>query len=170
VSRIRPLASRRVSPTCDLCDRIERAELGENPFALIRTTTGYVNLADVQYHEGYTIFVAKRCVNELHELTPAERDAHLHEMAVVAEAVFRAFRPRKLNYELLGNGAPHVHWHLFPRHADDAHPRGPVWEDPGFLRALDEGAGPDPKRLAALRALLVEALDESDLTIERRFG
>jgi hypothetical protein len=86
---------------CDLCDRIERAERDESPFALVRTATGYVNLADVQYHEGYTIFVAKRCVNELHELHAAERDGYLHEMAVVAEAVFRAFRPRKLNYELL---------------------------------------------------------------------
>jgi diadenosine tetraphosphate (Ap4A) HIT family hydrolase len=159
-----------VPAACDLCARIDRTERDENPFAVVRTATGYVNLADVQYHEGYTIFVAKQCVNELHELPLATRDVHLHEMAVVAEAVFRAFRPRKLNYELLGNGAPHLHWHLFPRHADDPRPRGPVWEDPGFQRALDEGARPDPNRLATLRALLVETLDESDLTIECRFA
>jgi len=86
-----------VPAACDLCARIERAEQGHNPSAVVRTVTGYVNLADVQYHEGYTIFVAKRCVSELHELPPAERDVHLHEMAVVAEAVFKAFQPRKLN-------------------------------------------------------------------------
>jgi len=159
-----------VSAACDLCARIERAERGENPLAVVRTATGYVNLADVQYHEGYTIFVAKQCVHELHELPAAERDLHLHEMALIAEAVFEAFRPRKLNYELLGNGAPHVHWHLFPRHADDARPRGPVWEDPGFLRALDRGASPEPERLATLRAQLRSALDDTDLTIEQRFG
>ena len=155
---------------CDLCDRIERAERDESPFALVRTATGYVNLADVQYHEGYTIFVAKRCVNELHELHAAERDAYLHEMAVVAEAVFRAFRPRKLNYELLGNAAPHLHWHLFPRHSDDVRPRGPVWEDAGFLQELNEGASPEPERLAMIRARLLSALDETDLVIERRFA
>jgi len=105
--------------SCDLCVRIARTERGENPFSVARTTTGYVNLGDVQYHEGYTIFVAKRCVNELHELAKSERNAYLREMAVVAEAVFHAFKPRKLNYELLGNGAPHLHWHLFPRHAGD---------------------------------------------------
>jgi diadenosine tetraphosphate (Ap4A) HIT family hydrolase len=158
-----------VPASCDLCARIDRAERGENPFAVVRTATGYVNLADVQYHEGYSIFVAKQCVNELHELSPAERDVHLHEMAVVAEAVFKAFQPRKLNYELLGNGAPHVHWHLFPRHASDPRPRGPVWEDSGFLRALDGGASPDPERLATLRGRLLAALEETDLTIERRF-
>jgi diadenosine tetraphosphate (Ap4A) HIT family hydrolase len=91
-------------------------------------------------------------------------------MAVVAEAVFKAFRPRKVNYELLGNGAPHLHWHLFPRHADDARPRGPVWEDPGFLRALEEGAEADTDTLAMRRARLLAALDETDLTIERRFA
>ena len=91
---------------CDLCGRIERTERGENPFTVVRTTTGYVNLGDVQYHEGYTVFVAKRCVPELHLLPPDERDAHLHEMALVAEAVFTAFAPRKLNYELLGERRP----------------------------------------------------------------
>jgi diadenosine tetraphosphate (Ap4A) HIT family hydrolase len=90
-------------------------------------------------------------------------------MAVIAEAVFKAFQPRKLNYELLGNGAPHLHWHLFPRHTEDARPRGPVWEDSGFLRALDQGASPEPERLATLRARLRSALDDTDLTIERRF-
>jgi|SRR5215204_5626808 len=81
----------------------------------------------------------------------------------------KAFQPRKLNYELLGNGAPHLHWHLFPRHANDSRPWGPVWEDPGFLRALDEGASPDPEWLATLRGRLLTALDQTDLPIEHRF-
>jgi diadenosine tetraphosphate (Ap4A) HIT family hydrolase len=159
-----------VPPDCDLCARIGRSERGENPFAVVRTVTGYVNLADVQYHEGYTIFVAKRCLNELHELRDHERDLYLHEMALVAGAVFHAFCPRKLNYELLGNGAPHLHWHLFPRHPDDARPRGPVWEDPGFLQALHAGQTLDSGRVAELRGRLRSALEETDLTIERRFA
>ena len=31
----------------------------------------------------------------------------------------QASRPHKLNYELLGNQVPHLHWHLFPRSPDD---------------------------------------------------
>jgi diadenosine tetraphosphate (Ap4A) HIT family hydrolase len=153
-----------------LCDRIDRTERGDNPLAVVRTATGYVNLADVQYHEGYTIFAAKRCVGELQELPPAERDAHLREMALVAEAVFAAFRPRKLNYELLGNSVPHLHWHLFPRHADDPRPRGPVWEDPGFRRALEEETTVEPGHAARLQARLLAALDATDLAIERRLA
>ena len=127
-----------------------------------------MNLADIQYHEGYTVFVAKRCVAELHELPNLVRDEFLHEMALVAEAVFDAFQPRKLNYELLGNGAAHLHWHLFPRHTDDARPSGPVWKDPGFLEALERGPV-DPAGLAPLRQRLLQALERRDLTIERQF-
>jgi diadenosine tetraphosphate (Ap4A) HIT family hydrolase len=157
------------SPGCDLCTRIARTERGENPFSVARTSTGYVNLGDVQYHEGYTIFIAKRCVNELHELAKGERNAYLREMAMVSEAVFDAFKPRKLNYELLGNGAPHLHWHLFPRHADDPSPTRPVWADPGFGHALADGTTPTPEQLARLRGCLLAALDDTNLSIERRF-
>ena len=36
-------------------------------------------------------------------------------MSLVAEAVSNIFKPDKMNYELLGNGCPHIHWHLYPR-------------------------------------------------------
>ena len=41
-------------------------------------------------------------------------------MALVAQAVYNVFKPDKMNYELLGNGCPHIHWHLFPRRKGDA--------------------------------------------------
>ena len=36
-------------------------------------------------------------------------------MSIVAEAVSNIFKPDKMNYELLGNGCHHIHWHLYPR-------------------------------------------------------
>ena len=72
---------------------------------------------------------------ELHDLPPDVRSRFLEEMAQVAEAVFRAFAPLKLNYELLGNSVSHLHWHLFPRYADDPNPRWPVWSNEAFLQA-----------------------------------
>ena len=159
-----------MTTACDLCGRIERTERGENPFTVARTRTGYVNLGDVQYHEGYTVFVAKRCVAELHLLPPDERDAHLHEMALVAEAVFTAFAPRKLNYELLGNAAPHVHWHVFPRHADDPKPGGPVWEDADFVRTMNSGELAEPAHVVRLKSQLLPRLEAAGLTIEQRYA
>lgn len=40
--------------------------------------------------------------------------------------------PDKMNYELLGNGDSHIHWHLFPRYNGDLdeygnNGKGPVW-------------------------------------------
>ena len=32
-----------------------------------------------------------------------------------------------MNYELLGNQVPHLHWHLFPRYAHDPDVLKPVW-------------------------------------------
>ena len=92
-------------------------------------------LADNQHYRGYTIFLAKQCVPELHDLPHDIRSRFLEEMAQVAEAVFRAFQPRKLNYELLGNSVAHLHWHLIPRYADDPNPQWPVWNSDAFLQA-----------------------------------
>jgi diadenosine tetraphosphate (Ap4A) HIT family hydrolase len=49
-------------------------------------------------------------------------------MLGVARAIAAAFRPRKMNYEVLGNTVAHLHWHLFPRYDWDPNPKGPIWE------------------------------------------
>ncbi len=94
--------------------------------------TGYVVLGDHQHFKGYTLFLLKQHKNELFELEKEERQIFLEEMSVIAEAVNNVFRPEKMNYELLGNGDSHLHWHLFPRVSGDIgnygnHGRGPVW-------------------------------------------
>lgn len=48
-------------------------------------------------------------------------------MSEVASAVFKTFKPQKLNYELLGNTDAHMHWHIFPRHENDIDSKRPVW-------------------------------------------
>src|SRR5206468_9134801 len=40
----------------------------------------------------------------------------------------RRLKPRKMNYEALGNTVGHLHWHLFPRYEWDPHPKRPIWE------------------------------------------
>jgi diadenosine tetraphosphate (Ap4A) HIT family hydrolase len=80
-----------------------------------------------QYYHGYVILVARRHATELFLLDPAERQAYLEEMTLVARAIAECFRPQKLNYELLGNQVPHLHWHLFPRYRHDPDSLRPVW-------------------------------------------
>src|SRR3990172_7117977 len=123
---------------CEICRRMERMT-PENPRLVAELETGYAVLAENQHIPGYTIFVSKSCAPELHDLAPDVRSRFLEEMALVAEAVFRACAPRKLNYELLGNSVSHLHWHLFPRYADDPNPRLPVWNNEAFLQAARPG-------------------------------
>ena len=145
-----------MSGGCEICERIARFT-PQNPYLIAELSTGYAVLADNQHYRGYTIFVAKQCVPELHDLPPDVRSRFLQEMAQVAEAVFRAFQPRKLNYELLGNSVSHLHWHLFPRYADDPNPQWPVWSNEEFLQAPSRTLI-DPARLAELRERVQRAL------------
>jgi diadenosine tetraphosphate (Ap4A) HIT family hydrolase len=81
-----------------------------------------------QFYRGYTLVVTRTHATELFELSDGEGEQYLRDMRRVARALAAAFRPRKLNYELLGNTVPHLHWHLFPRYPDDPNPQRPVWE------------------------------------------
>jgi hypothetical protein len=63
------------------------------------------------------------------------------------------YRPIKMNYQLLGNGAPHLHWLLAPRFEEDVAPGRP-------LPAADYKPFPDAELradVAALRHLMTNA-------------
>ncbi len=139
---------------CLICQRIEQIRAGENRFFVREMETGYVVLGDHQFFRGYTLFLSKEHAHELHDLEPSFRKNFLWEMSEVAAAVFRAFEPVKLNYELLGNADPHLHWHLFPRHANDPEPRLPVAVIDKVLR---DSVTPDDTLLDELRTKLQKA-------------
>ena len=80
-----------------------------------------------QFYEGYCVLIARRHATELSRLADAERRGYLDEMCVLARAIEDVFHPHKLNYELLGNQVPHLHWHLFPRSSADPDRLRPVW-------------------------------------------
>jgi diadenosine tetraphosphate (Ap4A) HIT family hydrolase len=143
-------------------------EAGEDPWAVARLQTGYVQLAKLQMYRGYTFFSARSCVREVYELDKEERALHLHEMSEVAHAIDRAFHPVKMNVEALGNGVPHLHWHLVPRHADDPRLFAPIWENLEFLRATWTGVEEeDPSVRDELKSLLAAELENSDLKVEK---
>ena len=117
---------------CLICERIELIKQGRNPHFVKELETGYVVIGDGQYFKGYTLFLAKEHVTELHQMEYETKIKFLEEMSIVQEAVAKAFQAEKMNIELLGNGDAHVHWHLFPRKAGDMkgyghNGSGPVW-------------------------------------------
>jgi diadenosine tetraphosphate (Ap4A) HIT family hydrolase len=155
------------APDCPICDDLAAGRQGDDPWLVARLRTGVVRLARTQYYRGAVFFVADRCVREPHDLPATERGPHLLEMAAVGEAVARAFQPRKLNIESLGNGVPHLHWWVTPRYDADRHPVGPIWENLDFLRELWVGGRqPDDGERDALRAALRAALVDVGLPVD----
>lgn len=140
---------------CIVCERIELIKQGKNPYFVRELETGYVVMGDYQRFYGYTLFLCKECVTEIHFLEKDFRNKFLQEMSLVAEAVYNAFKPDKLNYELLGAGnGVHMHWHIFPRRAGDTLTAGPVWKlDKSEM--YDEKYRPTQEELERLK----EALD-----------
>ncbi|MBN1917345.1 MAG: HIT family protein [Verrucomicrobia bacterium] len=90
---------------------------------------GYVILS---YNKGHA--------TELFQLTPEEQRAFAEDLVRVAKAVHDTFRPHKMNYELLGNTAPHLHWHIIPRQKADPVPlQWPIWgKDYAEVKLSDE--------------------------------
>jgi diadenosine tetraphosphate (Ap4A) HIT family hydrolase len=114
-------------------------------------------LGQWQYYTGYCVLVAREHATELSQLGPI-RTAFLDEMCRLAAAIETCFRPLKLNYELLGNQVPHLHWHVFPRSVTDPDRRRPVWfaledadADPAEQRRLETGTLPRAEVVARLR-------------------
>ena len=96
-------------------------------------------------------------------MSSEERDLFMHEMSVIAEAVSRAFEPDKMNYELLGMGDAHLHWHLYPRRDGDIdnygnNGRGPVWWYPKEKMYSDE-CRPSDEELESMRKRLLGELE-----------
>ena len=143
---------------CLVCDRIEQIKDGKNPYFVRELNTGYVVIGDQQRFKGYTLFLCKQHAFELHELEASYRDEFLHEMALVAEAVYNAFKPDKLNYSLLGSGRGlHMHWHIHPRRHGDTTRPGPVWQLGDEL--YDEKYNPTNEELYMLKEKLNVELD-----------
>jgi len=80
-----------------------------------------------QLFQGYTFLTLKWHEEELYYLADKDRKAFLEDMSTVATALAKALKPDKMNYELLGNGMPHLHWHLIPRYTSDPMWGRPIW-------------------------------------------
>ena len=149
---------------CLVCDRIRMIRENKNPWFVRELETGYVVIGDHQHFKGYTLFLCKEHQTELFHLNRETKVRFLEEMSVVAQAVFRAFGAEKMNYELLGNGDTHLHWHLFPRVegdlGDDGNGgKGPVWWYPRE-KMYDPANCPSDAELEAMKARLSAELDK----------
>jgi diadenosine tetraphosphate (Ap4A) HIT family hydrolase len=125
-----------VKGECTVC----AGEWPEKSHKIVDFELSAVYLFEDQFFSGWTILVLKRHATELFHLTKDERSQLMEEISSVATALAMAFEPMKLNYELLGNQTPHIHWHIIPRLTSDPAPKEPVWRVPHEPRRLTQDA------------------------------
>jgi diadenosine tetraphosphate (Ap4A) HIT family hydrolase len=146
---------------CPLCRKLDaRAQFPEGELVW-EFPHSVAFLGDHQFYDGYCVLVARRHASELSELGGPERLAFFEEMCLLARGIGEQFRPHKLNYELLGNQVPHLHWHIVPRYRDDPDRLDPIWlplerakNDPALRQRLQTGPRPRQETAAALRTKL----------------
>jgi diadenosine tetraphosphate (Ap4A) HIT family hydrolase len=69
-----------------------------------------------QSHPGRCVVAYKDHVNELFELSDADRNAFMTDVCNVAKAMQTAFSPKKINYGAYSDKLPHLHFHLVPKY------------------------------------------------------
>lgn len=96
------------------------------PDAVADLETSWVLIGLDDPMAGYVCLVFGRHAVELHDLTEAEGTAFMRDLRRVSVAVAQIVQPVKMNYEIHGNTAPHLHVHFFPRHVGDQFEGGPI--------------------------------------------
>jgi len=110
---------------CPMCQRWEE----HCDLRIIELEHSFVVLNRDQFFPGYTLLFTKKHVTELFHLDHTVRTALMEEVSTVAKALHTLFQPDKINYELLGNMVPHIHWHLVPRFATEPLWPRPIWAE-----------------------------------------
>ncbi len=121
---------------CPICPEVDCPE-NDFSFLVARLEVSNLRLVRNQYVRGYCALVTRAHAVELDELPAEQRDALLRDLVRAGGAVRRVFRPDKMNYELLGNVTPHLHWHIVPRYWGDPAPGRPIEALEGGKRLLE---------------------------------
>jgi len=139
---------------CMACAKVSAALARQDPWLIAVLPHSVLILGDHQAFEGYAVLWSRRHAKELHHLDDADYGGLMQDLKKVSKAVDDATRCAKLNVVSLGNVVQHVHFHLFPRSADDGQRLSHPWVHEGrfgeagsgdlrrhWVRAIQEALG-----------------------------
>src|SRR4051794_6792414 len=104
---------------CELCELKAPTVWRDDKLAVI--------IVDDANYPGFCRVIWNAHVKEMSDLSSAERGLLNDAVLRVELALREVMAPTKINLASLGNVVPHLHWHVIPRFADDAHFPNPVW-------------------------------------------
>ena len=135
---------------CELC-------ASDGGTLVLRNALLRVVLVDDADHPGFCRVIVNSHVREMTDLEPGQIARVMGAVFAVEDALRALLAPLKINLASFGNMTPHLHWHVIPRFADDAHFPQPVWG----ARQRDS----DTAALAQRRARLPELMREIALRL-----
>lgn len=119
---------------CTLCERNQLSLSKNSPFLIHEFKNSYLYVGDHQYYLGYSVLVTKDHYREMTDIPEPIRLEFFQEMMKTHEVLQKVFKPKKMNLCSLGNVVDHIHWHFFPRYADDENFKNPPWLQMDFFQ------------------------------------
>ncbi len=132
---------------CELCEQDGGDVIWRHPLAR-------VILVEHEHFPGFCRVVWNDHVEEISDLSDADRDWLMRVVVIVERAIRDTLQPQKVNIASLGNLVPHIHWHVIPRDPWDSYFPDPPW---GKAPRRHADVGLQAARRAKLPAL-IEAL------------
>ena len=99
--------------------QVAACRAGKEPRVIARLESGWAVMGPAQFLPGYCLLLPDPVVGSLNDMAEPDRAAFLRDMTLLGDAVTKVVKPRRINYEMLGNLAPALHAHIIPRRTDE---------------------------------------------------
>ncbi|NDP48132.1 MAG: HIT family protein [Sulfuriferula multivorans] len=132
---------------CPLCDVQGETVLWQDTFCR-------VILAGEMDYPGFLRVIVNAHIKEMSDLPFTDQEKLMRVVFAAEAALRKVMQPNKINLASLGNGVPHLHWHVIPRFEDDPHFPNPVWG----VRLRNTPHATSPNLLERLTATLSQQL------------
>ncbi len=114
-------------PTCFYCTKDERLSKVLIEIGPLDVSTLF--LFREQTYSGRCVVALNAHETELFHLDPETLNRFSRDVAMVAAAIQKAFKPAKINYAAYGDLVPHLHYHVVPKYRG-----GAQWGEPFIMQ------------------------------------
>lgn len=124
---------------CSIC-RLLQVEGDENDegYKICNLRFSRLQLMKNQFVPGYCVMSCLKHVREPYELDSEEQKMFFSDLMQAGLALEKVFMPSKMNFEILGNGVPHLHCHIKPRFHCDQAPGVPIDQNAYYVPLTPE--------------------------------
>lgn len=111
---------------CPFCSPM--AETDSHSLLIQELDVSWWRLSRDQGNRGACLLIFKiRHAETVEDLSPDDFLRYCRDLHFASRCIKELFRPDHVNYALLGNVVPHLHWHIIPRYKSEPRWGKPIW-------------------------------------------